>query len=124
MRLKSMYTAVAAAFGAYAARRGFALGAVALEVTKEEHAKLPKDVQALYAEKDGKLRLDGVEIEDTSGLKSALDKEREARKLADKALKDLTKKFEGLDADELRKLLEKLGGDEEAQLIKAGKIDE
>lgn len=120
MKLKLMIAALAAAF---AGRTGMIVGALSLTLEKAEHAKLPKDQQSMYVEKDGKYHLD-IEVEDTQGLKSALEKEREARKTAEKAAKDLAKKFEGLDADELRKLLEKLGGDEEAQLIKAGKIDE
>lgn len=48
--------------------------------------------QALYVEKDGKFHLDVDGLEDTSGLKSALDKERAARRDFEKkygALKDI-----------------------------------
>ncbi len=124
MLLKKMFVNVALALGSYRARHGLVTHATAATLEKDAWAKLPKDVQALYAEKDGKYHLEVEGAEDVTGLKSALEKERTARKDADKALKDLAKKFEGLDADELRKLLEQLGGDKEAQLIKAGKIDE
>jgi hypothetical protein len=125
MKLKLMFVAVAAALSGHLGRRGLVLGVVALELEKDAWAKLPKDVQALYVEKDGKYKLDGVEPpEDTKGLKTALESERTARKAADKAVKDLMAQWEGLDAKQIRDMLEKLGGDQEAQLIKAGKIDE
>ena len=100
------------------------MGALAVELAEAEHAKLPDAVKGAYVKQaDGKYKLD-FQVEDNSGLKSALEKEREDRKKAERAMKDLAATWEGLDASEVRKLLEKLGGDEEAQLIKAGKIDE
>lgn len=68
---------------------------------------------------DGKFRLDAEGVEDVSGLKSALQKEREGRSTAEKALKA----FDGLDAAEIRSLVEKFANDEEGKLIKEGKID-
>lgn len=123
MKFTKMRIAVAAALGAYLARNGLAPHALALTLEKDAHGKLPESQRALYVEKDGKFVLD-ADIEDTSALKVALQKERDARKTAEQAAKDLAKKFEGLDADEIRRMLEQLGGDKEAQLIKAGKIDE
>lgn len=125
MKLKLIAVAVSSAFSfsSLLQRAGLALGAIATELSKEEHGKLPKDVQSLYVEKDGKFKLD-VEMEDTAGLKSALEKERKAAREAERVRKELEKKFEGLDADEVRKMMEKIGGDEEAQLIKSGKLDE
>lgn len=119
MKLKMMALAVMAAFSA-----PFRLGAVAVTVTKEEHAKLPKDVQALYVAKGDGFALDGIEIEDTKGLKTALEKEREAARTSAKALKELQAQWEGLDPKQIKDMLEKMGSDTEAQLIKAGKIDE
>lgn len=123
--LSKIAVAVAVALGIHAERRGLALGALAPTLDKDAWAKLAKEVQALYVEKDGKYHLD-VEggIDDKAELKSALDKERKAAREAERLLKEFQKKFEGIDADEVKKLLEKLGGDEEAMLIKAGKIDE
>lgn len=124
MKLKLMYAAVLAAFASHVQGIGLAPGAVEFELAKDAWSKLPKDVQALYVEKDGKYRLDGVEVEDVSGLKSALTKERDLRKEEERKRKEFEKKWEGLDPVEMRALVDKLGGDEEAQLIKAGKIDE
>lgn len=54
---------------------------------------------SLYEEKDGKFTLTGVELPDTSGLKKALDAEREEKKTYAEQLKELTKK---VDADKLK----------------------
>jgi hypothetical protein len=120
---RSILSTAVAAIGAWRSQLGFALGALAKSIDKAAWEKLAKDVQALYTEKEGKYVLDVEGEEDVSGLKSALDKERKAAKDAAKAHSDLQKKFEGIDADEVRGMLEKLGGDEEAALIKAGNVD-
>ena len=82
---------------------------------------LDAPVAALYTKgEDGKFKL-GVEgVPDVTGLKTALKSERDAREAAEK----VSKQFEGLDPTEVRNLLKQVDGDEEAQLIKAGKIDE
>ena len=99
---------------------------MALALVAEKLDAIPEGQRAWYIEKDGKFNLDPskVEIEDTAGLKSALQKERDAVKAESKARKDLETRFKDIDPDEVRKMMEKLGGDEESQLIKAGKIDE
>jgi hypothetical protein len=124
MKLMTMAAAVRAALGAHAARAGLVLGVLALVIEKADYEKLGKEVQKLYEEKDGKYHLDVDGVEDVSGLKSALVKERDAAKAAVAALKELKAQWEGLDPVEIRKLMEKLGGDEEATLLKAGKLDE
>lgn len=124
MKFATMFMAVAVALASRSQALGTTSGVVEFELDKAAWTKLPKDVQSLYVEKDGKYKLDGVEVEDVSGLKSALSSEREARKKSDKALKDLAEKWGDLDPVEIKSMLEKLGGAEEAQLIKAGKIDE
>ena len=76
----------------------------------------------LYAkdEATGKFRL-GVEgVPDVTNLTKALKSERDAREAAEK----LNKQFEGLDPAEMRTMLKQMEGNEEAQLIKAGKIDD
>lgn len=120
LKLKAVAFAV---MGAFLSRTGLAMGALALVIEKDAHTKLADPIKALYVEKDGKYHLD-AELEDTKGLKSALEKERDLNKATSKALKELKEQFEGLDPVKIREMLEKLGGDEEAQLIKAGKIDE
>ncbi|MGA2263471.1 MAG: hypothetical protein ABSH28_18805 [Acidobacteriota bacterium] len=49
--------------------------ALKLVLSKEEYDGLEEAVKKLYVEKDGEFTLD-AEVEDVSGLKSALDKER------------------------------------------------
>ena len=60
---------------------------MALKLTLDSLDGLDDGVKSLYAEKDGKYRLDVEGIEDTSGLKSALEKERTARRELEKRAK-------------------------------------
>ena len=53
--------------------------ALKLKLTADEHKSLDEGIKGLYEEKDGAFVLGVDGIEDTSGLKSALDKERKAR---------------------------------------------
>lgn len=53
--------------------------ALKLRISAEELAGLPEGIRGFYEEKDGAFVLGVDGIEDTSGLKSALDKERKAR---------------------------------------------
>lgn len=53
---------------------------MALALTVEKIESVPEAQRALYVEKEGKFHLDVDGIEDTSGLKSALEKERAAVK--------------------------------------------
>ncbi|MDR2527942.1 MAG: hypothetical protein LBD04_02845 [Synergistaceae bacterium] len=66
--------------------------ALKYNITAEEHGKLDEGLKELYSEKDGTflLRVDG--LEDVSGLKSALEKER----LSVKEFKDKVKAWEAL----------------------------
>jgi hypothetical protein len=69
---------------------------------------------------DGKYRLAAEGVEDVSGLKSALAKEREGRSSAEKALKT----YEGVDVKKYQEWLQQQEGDEEAKLFSSGKKDE
>lgn len=110
---------------------GFARGGLALEIGKDDVAKLPEATRGLYKEVEagsGKFRLDVDGIEDTSGLKSALQKEREAVKAAkaerEKAIREALAPFEGIDPAKHKELMKKLGTDEEQALLKDGNLDE
>ena len=48
---------------------------------------VPENLRSLYSESDGKFRLAVDGLEDTAGLKSALQKEREAARAAEKQSK-------------------------------------
>jgi hypothetical protein len=66
---------------------------------------LSDDVKKMYTEKDGAFVLDvsGLDIPDVSGLKSALDKERDRANAAEKAAKDAAKKRREADDEAARK---------------------
>lgn len=132
LKLKAVSVAVAMALGervhrgitSYMERSGLILNALAPVVDKLD--AVPEAQRAWYVEKDGKFNLDPskIEIEDTGGLKSALDKERTAARTAEKARKDLEARYVGIDPDKVREMMAKFDGDEEGKLIAAGKIDE
>lgn len=105
----------------YMSRMGMMLNVMPLVIDKLED--VPEGARAAYVEKDGKFRLD-VEIEDTAGLKSALQKERDLAKASAKSLKELQEQFTGIDPVKVREMMQRLDNDGEAALIAAGKIDE
>ena len=95
---------------------------MALEYTIDTIEGLDENVAKLYTEKDGKFILDvsGVPKEDVSGLKSALEHERENRKKATDRLKQIELEAQQKKEDELAN-----SGDLQAQLDSAmGKIKE
>jgi len=125
VKLKKLAVAVGLALNArlerYMSRTGLLLSALPLVVDKAGLEKVPEAQRTLYVEKDGKYRLDVDGVEDTSGLKSALEKEREARKNEEKARKEFEKRFEGIDPDKTRQLMAQFEDADEANLIKEGK---
>lgn len=88
-----------------------------LDAVKEEH-------KALYVEVDGKFRLDLQGYEDPKGLKSALQSERDAAKIAKQELKNLQTQFEGIDPEKAKTLFSQFEQNEDAKLLAEGKIDE
>lgn len=97
---------------------------MALALVVEKLDSVDEAQRALYVEKDGKFHLDVAGLEDTSGLKSALQKERESVKAANRAVKEMQEQFAGIDPSKVRAMMEKLDNDGESALIAAGKIDE
>jgi hypothetical protein len=92
--------------------------------------ELPEQLHDLYEEKDGAFHLippDGFvpadDIEDTSGLKSALTKTREEKREAARQLKLLREKFAGFDIEEYEKLKAAETDAETAKLEAAGEWD-
>lgn len=97
--------------------------ALAALVSKEDHAKLPEGIRGEYAEKDGKFVLqvtavDGYALEDVSGLKTALGRERDTKASLEKSMKA----FEGMDAAAAKAALAKVG--EMANWTPEGKVKE
>lgn len=72
---------------------------------------------------DGKFRLD-ADIEDVSGLKGALEKERKAAREAEAKRKELEDRTKGIDPDEYEALKRAKEEAEEARLRAEGKADE
>ena len=100
--------------------------ALAIEVDATAYAALPEAVRGLYVAGDGgKYRLDVSGLEDTSGLKTALQKERDAVKLAKQqhaeAMAAALKPYEGIDPVKTRALLAQFEDADEAALIAQGK---
>lgn len=106
----------------YMARQGLILGALSLTV--EDIATVPEAQRAFYVERDGKHHLDVTGLDDTSGLKSALQKERDAVKEAKRLQKELEQRYEGIDPEKVKSMMAKFENDDEAKLIAAGKIDD
>ena len=89
-----------------------------LKVTADEFEGLDEGIKGLYEERDGEYALPVEGIEDTGGLKSALEKERKAARDASKRLKD----YEGLglSAEEIAQLKEAQRQAEEDKAKKSG----
>lgn len=123
-----MGVAVAAAFGDVVtsslllAKGLFMAAPLALLVDKIDD--VPEAQRPFYVEKDGKFHLDVSGIEDTSGLKSALEKERKTAKDEAAARKALEKRYEGIDPEKVRQFMANLDRDDETRLIAEGKIDQ
>lgn len=92
--------------------------ALKLKLTADEFKSLDEGIKGLYEEKDGGyvLSIDG--LEDTNGLKSALEKERKARSEYEKAVR----KYEGLgkSPDEISELVKAQEEAEKAKLEQKG----
>lgn len=97
---------------------------MALEMVVESLDGLDEGLKSLYVEKDGKYSLDVNGVEDVTGLKSALEKERINGRAATKALKDMQAKYSGIDVDVVKGLLEQAETDAEAKLIAEGNISQ
>lgn len=77
---------------------------MALKLTLDNLDGVDEAIKALYVEQDGKFKLAVDGLEDTSGLKSALEKERKARREAEQRAKlalgeDELEEFERLRAE-------------------------
>jgi hypothetical protein len=96
--------------------------APALKLEVDAIESIPEPIRPLYQQAEGgkfRLRVEGVE--DVGGLKSALQKEREARKAAEKA----NGKWQslGIDPDEVGKVLTERQAAEQERLKKSGDYD-
>lgn len=97
---------------------------MALDLVVDSLDAVPEAVRSLYVEADGKFKLDVSGVEDTRGLKSALEKERQAAKDAKRELEAERAKLAGADIEKLKALQSRYENDEEARLIADGKISD
>ena len=81
--------------------------------------EIPAELQNRYVEQDGVFVLDV----DGAADKGRLDEFRNTNLELTRQLENLSKRFEGIDPDEVHKLSEEIRKLEEAQQIKAGEIE-
>jgi hypothetical protein len=79
--------------------------------------EIPEAHREFYAERNGTWFLDAEGVEDTSGLKRALERER-------KTAADLAARYKGIDPEQYRAAVEKMQALEDKQLIDEGKVEE
>jgi hypothetical protein len=90
------------------------------KLTKAEFDALPEALREYYTVNEaGEYILDAEGVEDVTGLKSALEKE----KTRAKELKEQFEKFKDIDPDKAREALSKLEELEQTKLRKAGEFD-
>ena len=90
---------------------------MALKQVLENQSDIPSGLQEHYIEKDGKWVLQtDPQFEDVTALKSVLNQERTVRRDVEKTLTEMKIKFEGVDADEHRKLQERVKGLDDAEI--------
>jgi len=101
-----------------------------LQATLESLESLPEEFHEDYEEKDGKFHLkllNGLvsadKVEDVSGLKSALAKERENASNSSKKLRALEEQFSGIDLEEYNRLKELEKTEAEKNAEKKGEWD-
>jgi len=92
---------------------------MALKAVVDSLDGVPEPLRAAYIEKDGKFVLDAEGVEDVTGLKSALQKERDARSKLDKQLAQ----YKDLDPEKYRELLKEKEEFERTTLEKKGDFD-
>jgi hypothetical protein len=98
--------------------------------TKAEFEALPETTRRFYIDEkvyvaDGEnFKLDAEGVEDVTGLKTALQKEREARAQHERDLKAEREKLAGIDIDEYQRLKAEADSKENDDLKAKGKIDE
>lgn len=97
---------------------------MALQLIVDSLDSVPEAHRELYAEADGKFRLSVDGIEDTKGLKTALEKERQAARDSEQRRKDFEKRYEGIDPEKMKTLASKFESDEEKKLLDDGKLHE
>ncbi|MDQ3747978.1 MAG: hypothetical protein M3367_03020 [Acidobacteriota bacterium] len=89
-------------------------------LTAEEFETIADSLKDLYVPTADGYLLDADDVEDVSGLKTALEKERRERREAKEALKQ----YEGLDPEDARKAVAEVSKIDEKKLLDKQKFDE
>jgi hypothetical protein len=92
---------------------------MALKLTYKSKDEVPAELQSIYVERDGQFALDVDGVVD----KTKHDEFRTANVALKKQLEELSKRFEGIDPDEVRKLADDKRKLEEEQQIKVGEVE-
>ena len=91
---------------------------------KEAYEALDEGMKKLYVEKDGKFLLDAEGVEDVSGLKGALEKERATVKKLKGDLQNTIDRYKDIDPEKAREAQATLQKMEENKLLDEGKVEE
>lgn len=84
---------------------------------------VPEAQRSLYVQDGDTFRLDLDGYEDPTGLKSALEQERKAKRDAEAKAKEKDKLLKGIDPDEAREALKMKQELEEKKLVEEGEVD-
>ena len=103
---------------------------MALKPIVEDLGEIPEQLREEYVETDNGYQLKVLQdfvprenVEDVSGLKSALQKERENARASAKKVRELESQFGGIDLEELEELRQEKARAEEERAKKAGEWD-
>lgn len=89
---------------------------MALKAFYASQDEIPDSLREHYVEKDGKFVLDAEGVEDVTGLKRSLERER-------KTAQELAARYKGIDPDKYKAAVEKLEALEDKELIAAGDVE-
>lgn len=98
-----------------------------LPFTVDSLEGIDESLHSHYVEEDGKFRLNVEGYEEPTGLKKALQSERDNAKQLKRQLSEMQGKLaeiDGVDLDAVKNLLDRAHKDQEAQMIAEGRIDE
>lgn len=97
---------------------------MALQLVVDSLDSVPEPVRAMYAEVDGKFRLQVEGVEDVKGLKTTLEKYKKSSAESAAKIADYESRYSGIDPDEFKTLKQQRDEAEELKLKAEGKSDE
>lgn len=98
---------------------------MALKAFVKSLEEVPEGLRDFYKQQqDGRYKIDADDVEDVTSLKNALQHEREERKTAKEKLADLLDKFEGIDPELARSLVEDHEKGKRKKMIDEDRVEE